>query len=292
MESCAFSTAGADGDGRATMARMRSIPLVTAVAIATLLSAAAPAAARDRGADGQFSERKSAHFVLLQDVDIDRTSGRHGSRRFERDVLDVLERAYDRVGETLGLRPKSRARVVIYDDGVFEDRFAGLFRFSAAGFFDGAIHVRSKTVVDARLVRTLHHEYVHAAIASASPAFAFPGWVNEGVAEWFENLALGKRHLSAGERAVLSQAYREGTWIPLADLESPGFGGLPPNRAVLAYLQSYAAVDYLGRRHGDRSLDRFCDQLIRTRDLHRSLQRTFGLTLAQLEQRIAEEVLR
>jgi hypothetical protein len=269
---------------------MRAFPLLAAAAILT--SVVAPAGARDRGADGQFSERKSAHFALFQDVDIDQYSGLRGSRRFEHNVLEALEQAHDRVGEILGLRPRSRVRVVIYDDGVFEQRFGGLFRFSAAGFFDGAIHVRSRTAVDARLVSTLHHEYVHAVIAAASPSFRFPGWANEGIAEWFENLAVGKRHLSAGQRAVLSQAYREGTRIPLAELEPPGFGGLPRDRAVLAYLQSYVTVDYLARRNGDRALNHFCNQLILTRDLHRSLKRVFGLTLPQLEQHLADEFLR
>jgi len=52
------------------------------------------AGAADRGADGRYDERRSSHFVLLQDVDIDRRSGWRGSRRFEIEVLDVLEAAF------------------------------------------------------------------------------------------------------------------------------------------------------------------------------------------------------
>ena len=56
-----------------------------AVGIAMLLTVQAHAI--DRGADGEFDHRSSAHFELYQDVDIDRTSGFHGSRRFEQQIL-------------------------------------------------------------------------------------------------------------------------------------------------------------------------------------------------------------
>lgn len=259
-------------------------------ALLVLLAAAGAGAARDRGADGQFSQRESSHFVLYQDVDIDRYHGPSGSRRFETEVLDILEAAYDRTGDVLGIRPRRQIRVVIYDPTVFEQRFQGLFRFSAAGFFNGVIHVRGNTRIDARLVRTLHHEYVHAALDETAPGYAFPGWVNEGLAEWFENRAVGKRHLSHGEHAFLVEASRRGELMPLSSLLSPGFGHLDSGRAALAYLRSYAAIDYLAARHGERALKAFCEQLIRTYDLERALQRAFRIDLGRLEAELAREL--
>ena len=52
----------------------------------------------------------------------------------------------------------------------------GIFGFRAAGFFDGSVHVRGVPRIDERLVRTLHHEYTHAALHSVS-ADAFPAWL-------------------------------------------------------------------------------------------------------------------
>ena len=260
--------------------------------LALLLAVPLALPARDRGADGKFSERRSSHFVLLQDVAIDRYSGLHGSLRFERDVLEILEDAYERVGKVLGLRPRNSVRVAIYDPGVFENRFESLFRFRTAGFFDGAIHVRGDTQIDARLVRTLHHEYVHAALGAAAPSLAIAAWVNEGMAEWFENLAVGKRGLSAGEHAFLVDAERRGALVPLVELGSPGFGHLGSNGAAVAYLKSYAAIDHLARRHGEKSLKRFCDHLVRTGDLDRSLQRVFGLDTARLDEKLRQELRR
>ena len=40
-----------------------------------------PAGALDRGADGEFGERSSAHFQLFQDVAIDRAGGIYGTRQ-------------------------------------------------------------------------------------------------------------------------------------------------------------------------------------------------------------------
>ena len=92
-----------------------------------LLASPSADAGRNAGADGKFSERKSSHFVLLQDVAIERYSGTSGSRRFERDVLEILEGARRSVGDLLGIRPRQRVVVVLYDPDDFDLRFADQF---------------------------------------------------------------------------------------------------------------------------------------------------------------------
>ena len=52
------------------------------LAVVSLALGPLSAVAFERGADGEFEKRTSSHFVLLQDVDIDETSGLRGSRRF------------------------------------------------------------------------------------------------------------------------------------------------------------------------------------------------------------------
>lgn len=243
----------------------------------------APARALDRGADGEFDRRESSHFVLFQDVDIDRSGGFHGSRRFEQELLATLESAYDKLDGLLDLRPERKIEVVVYDPGVFDAQFASLFRFPAGGFYHGVIRVRGATAVDLRLTRVLHHELVHAALDAAAPSFAYPGWLNEGLAEWFEARALGKRGLSSGELAVLAAASRGGALVSLAELQAPAFGFLDAERARLAYLQSYGLVDFLVRRKGERSLRDVLRVLIRTRNLDRALHATFGAGIVELD---------
>ncbi len=256
--------------------------------LALLLGVAA--AARDRGADGRFDERRSSHFVLYQDVDIDRTGGARGSVQFEREILAALEGAHDSLDRYLGLRPRRPVQVWLYDPGVFDQTFGGLFRFPAAGFYHGAIRVRGDTVLSHRLTRTLYHEYLHAALDAESPSYTPPAWVNEGSAEWFENRATGKRRLSAGEWNALARAQRAGAWIPLQQLSGPSFASLSGEWAGLAYLESYAAIDYLVRRRGEEGLARFVADLLRLRDPDRALRRLYRFDVAGLDEALREEL--
>jgi hypothetical protein len=264
---------------------------VAALALAALLcSLPGSGRAWDRGADGNFDQRTSAHFVLYQDVDIDERGGFHGSRRFERQVLDELERAYDGLESLLGLRPTRKIDVVIYDPELFDQQFRGLFRFPAAGFYQGVIRVRGATRLSVELSRVLHHELVHAALDAAAPALVFPGWVNEGGAEWFEARALGKRGLSPWERAALAQMAGQGELHALQTLNVRAFSGMGPRQAQAAYLQSYALIEFLVRRYGERKLPRFYEQLMQSRNLERALDRVYRLDSRELEAALLAEL--
>ena len=218
------------------------------------------------------------------------TGGFHGSRRFEQQVLAELERAYDDLNGYLGLRPKRRIEVVIYDADVFDRQFAGAFRFAAAGFYHGVIRIRGVTRLDVPLARVLHHELVHAALDAAAPSYRLPAWLNEGLAEWFEARTQGKRYLSGAERGALVEARRLGRLFSLGAMSTASFGHLESNAARLAYLQSYGMVEFLAHQKGERSLREFCDGLIRTRNLDRTLQRVFRANLNELEARFVAEL--
>jgi hypothetical protein len=239
--------------------------------------------ARDRGVDGHFTHRRSSHFVLYQDVAIDRYSGPFGSRQFERDVLEVLEESFDRVVGVLGVRPLRPVEVVVYDPAVFDGQFAGLFGFRAAGFYHGVIRIRGGTRISTELVRTLHHEYVHAALDGAAPGVTLPAWLNEGLAEYFEALALGKRRLSAGEITVLGEGRRREALPSLAAMSGATFAPLAPEQASLAYLKSYALIEHLVRGYGEAGLRRFVAHVLRTGNVERAAERAFRRSPAELE---------
>ena len=269
------------------MSRVAS--LVVASLVTTLICASpTPLAAAGDGADGEFSERRSLHFVLHQDVGIDSYTGWNGSRRFEIRVLDILEDAYRDVRSSLGVAPPRAVQVVVWDPELFQRQYDGLFRFQAAGFYDGVIHVRGATNVSAELTATLHHEFVHASLDAASPRGSFPGWLNEGIAEYFARLALGRRAPSFGEYAALRDAHAQGRWIPLAELGQTSFGHLDAERARLAYLESYAAVELLVRQKGADSLGRLLKRIPRTNSVDRALRRTYKLDLAELENELID----
>jgi hypothetical protein len=258
--------------------------------VALLALLCAPLAASGRGADGDFEKRESSHFVLYQDVDIDESGGLRGSRRFEQQVLDELERAYDRLDAFLGLRPVRKMDVVVYDARVFDSAFANRFGFRPAGFYNGSIHVRAGTQLSVELARVLHHELVHAAFQAAAPSLVLPAWFNEGVAEWFEASALSKRRLSGGELGYLVRARHRGALLPVDALSTPSFGRMGQEAATLAYLQSYGMIEYLARRHGDRSLRELCERVVESGDLERSLQRTYRFGTYELESRFIADL--
>ncbi len=256
------------------------------LALATVLVSlllAASALALGGGADGEYEKRESSHFVLYQDVDIDRTSGLYGSRRFEQDVLATLETAYDQLDARLGLRPDRPIVVTVHDPAIFDARFAGLFRFPAAGFYGGTVHVRGGTVVDGRLQHTLYHELVHAAFDSVAPSLFVPAWMNEGLAEYFEARALGKRGLSGREAEVMNRVVARGAAFSLADLAGGSFGHLGPDGARVAYLQSYAFIDYLAQLSSERRLREWVRDFVRTGDLDRVTRRIYRADLTELE---------
>jgi hypothetical protein len=240
--------------------------------------------ASERGADGRYDERRSSHFVLLQDVDLDRRSGWRGSRRFELEVLAVLESAHHDLGARLGLELARPVEVVVHDPGVFDGRFASLFRFPAGGFYGGSIQVRGDVQVTWLLERTLRHELVHAAFDQASRSLVLPGWINEGTAEWFEQRSLGKRHPTPAEYAVLRQAAAGGALPSVGQLSVGAFGHLPPERAHLAYLESYALVVLLVQERGEDRYARFLRDVIRLRNLDAALRRHYRMDPQDLDE--------
>jgi len=240
-------------------------------------------------ADTKWSERSSSHFQLFEAVGFARYSGPDGSREFERGVLATLEAAHQRVRDTLRVEPRNRVRVFVYEPSVFDAEYSARFGFRAAGFWDGAIHVRGGREIDARLLGTLHHEYLHAALESVASRDLWPAWLNEGLAEYFERLALGREHLDANEDSRLRAAVASGAWIPFADLCVPTFAGFAQQPAEVAYLESYAAVEMIFRISGRDRMQSFVRELARTRMLERALQSSLRVDLAGLEAQLVAQ---
>ena len=65
---------------------------------------------------------------------------------------------------------------------------------------------------------------------------------------------------------------------------------MDPGTARLAYVQSYALIDYLARHYGERTLPRFYERLIRSRNLDRGLERVYRIDSAQLAARLRQEL--
>jgi len=146
-------------------------------------------------------------------------------------ALDSLERAYWRIGDTLGTYPAEPIAVVLYTGEQFRD----ITRSPqwAAGAYDGTIRVPMRGALDneKELDRVLAHEFTHALVRTLA-AHGVPTWLNEGLATTLE---------SGDLRWAERQLRQAPAPVSLASLQA-SFGRFSGDQAQLAYATSAMAV--------------------------------------------------
>jgi len=149
-------------------------------------------------------------------------------------ALDALERAFWRVGGTIGTYPYAPIPVVLYSNEQFRD----ITRSPswAAGAYDGTIRVPMRGALNdpEELDRVLAHEFTHALVREIAP-HGVPTWLNEGLATALESGDLGW-----AERRMHQAAEP----VPLDALAS-SFSRFSGSQAQLAYAASALAVRQL-----------------------------------------------
>jgi tetratricopeptide (TPR) repeat protein len=186
-----------------------------------------------------------------------------------KEALDVLDRAYWRVGELLGTYPTDPVPVVLYTTEQFRDVTRS--PTWAAGAYDGTIRVPMRGALEnpKELDRVLSHEFVHALIRSLASR-GVPTWLNEGLAT-----ALESGDLDWAEKTM---QHVSGP-VPLRALQS-GFGKLSGDQAQLAYAASALAARRLIEEAGGFAVANLLRDLgdgvdFETAFLHR-IQRSFA----------------
>jgi tetratricopeptide (TPR) repeat protein len=178
-----------------------------------------------------FFEARGAHFAVLFEDPADDL--------LARDIVDLLEEAYWRVGYELSAYPAGTITVVLYTPQQFNEvthsptwadgAYDGRIKLPAAGRYERGEQLR----------RVLEHELVHALVSSVAGPLV-PTWLHEGLAimlesgglEWADGvLARTPERLSG---ALLSGA----------------FSGLTSEQASLAYAQSAATVRRMVEQRG------------------------------------------
>jgi tetratricopeptide (TPR) repeat protein len=183
----------------------------------------------------RFKKSRNAHFSVLFEGPAD--------EMFALRVVDMLEKAYARIGGTLSAYPADRITVVLYTREQFRDTTRSPDWAAAA--YDGRIHVATKGALDdlAELENLLIHEYTHALVARLGGRIV-PVWLNEGLATVME--ADGPAYA----RSVLA---RISTRLPLSQLHG-SFSVLPGQAVPLAYAQSTRAVQRIIELRGAAAL--------------------------------------
>ncbi len=197
--------------------------------------------AAESGTHGRMQPFDGEHFTIVYN------DHNFGGRDYGERVLTLLEQVRARARQSLGRTLEHSLEVRLYTRADYLDAYQHRFGFATVGFYDGAIHVVAARHPRRELYALLLHEYAHALFADALGGHR-PFFLNEGIADGEEERARGRPRLSRGEWRRLLDALRSDSWIPLASLVK-GFDEVEGKQALLAYLESRAAIELLEHEH-------------------------------------------
>ena len=219
---------------------------------------------RESDRQQRFDQALSNHFTI-------RFEGQAEQALASR-ALDILERAYWRIGTTLDAYPNAPISVVLYTAQQFQD----ITRAPewAAGAYDGAIRVPVRGALDRpdEFERVLTHEFTHALVHSLAPT-GVPTWLNEGLAVFFE---------PNGRTWAAAQLSRTTGRFPL-DALAGSFAGLPPAAVPAAYAESATAVAELMDRAGGTGIANLLRDVGSGADFAQAFERRLQISYAAFQ---------
>jgi tetratricopeptide (TPR) repeat protein len=227
--------------------------------------------------DARLTSRDSTHFTVKFDGEADQATWAV--------VLEILEEAYQEIGQKFGHFPSKTIVVVLHAKSTFQSATGS--PMWADGLFDpvlGRIQVPAQDALADRawLTRVLRHEFVHALLHDQlGPAGgAVPTWLNEGLA----------MELSGDRWSDLDQIMKqEFTLIPLPALEG-GWGGLSSEAASVAYLEANSAVHYLIDHYGMPRVQELLTQLKARQALSAAMQSQLSMSYEQFQSRWVDQL--
>ncbi len=223
----------------------------------------------ERKVDEEYHRRPGHHFTLRYVGEVREELGR--------EILQLLERAYEEVGYNLNHFPRQEVEVVIYSDADFQ-RIMGLPGWVHGAFDErgGRIRIPVRGIKEATDLRgLLYHEYTHVVVREVTGG-RIPTWLNEGLAQIEQRTPLD------GAVESVRQLAARGKLPSLQSLKDP-FVGLTGPEAGVVYAVSYAATKYLIERWGLWDTQRLLRRLGEGVSFDVALKETTRLTLADFE---------
>jgi hypothetical protein len=150
-------------------------------------------------------------------------------------------------------------------------------------FFRGQIIIplSSKKEIDLdNLIRSVKHEYTHAIMSSLSGG-RLPGWLDEGIAQWFEGSE------SPGLRDALREWLKDHEPVSLSILQG-GFTKLNTEMVPAAYAQSLLATKALAEKFGFPAIGRFLILLREGVDKQSAFLTAFDMTQEAYERELGK----
>lgn len=181
-------------------------------------------------------------------------------------ILFLLEGIRDRQGALFGWQAQRNIGVILYNNRQFSD-ITSLASWAGAAF-DGKIRVPVANYREDQevLERVLTHEFVHALLFEIGGR-KFPGWFNEGLAQYQE-----------GQRTA-DQVY-----LPLSQLTG-SFMSLEREDAQYAYRASLSAVSFLIEDNGWDMVRLFVGRMGQGGDFKGVFRESFNLTVDEFDRK-------
>ena len=202
-------------------------------------------------------------------------------------AVEAADALADQLQHDLELELEGRAGIVVCSTHADLERQAGRTLGTwILGLADPPGHrVLIKALPPTTLRQVARHELVHLLLGQALGDYEprAPRWLHEGAAKYYAE------DWSGGERALLAEAAREGKLYRIADLAT-----FPthPDRAAIAYAESYVLVRYLVSLDPGHRLSPFIANLRETQDLSRAFRRAYGRSTEEIEKGLREAILR
>ncbi len=221
---------------------------------------------REARVQAGYRSRESQHFNVAYE----------GRRQEDlgRELVSILERAYNDVGYALGAYPGYAIQTIFYSD---QDFTAATGRSTQVGgfyhLFDGKIRIalRGLQPQDPLLSSILYHEYTHALIYAVSRGNNPPRWFHEGLAVHMEQLRAPQFKEEALQRA------RAGARDSL--VSSP-------------YVMGSVAIEHLVDRYGMAAIRLFLQRLGEGTSFPQAFQETFQTDPGAFERTVHDVVTR
>ena len=216
---------------------------------------------------GRFDQKVGVHFTVLFEGPAEAELATR--------AVEILEKAYWRLGAALYSYPPDVITVVLYTQEQFRDVTQS--PAWAGGAFDGRIRlpVRGALQNTPEFARVLTHELTHAFIRSIGGRNV-PYWLDEGLAMYFDGSDMTAR------RRDLQKA---GELLPLRRLEQ-SFASLDSAGARLAYAESAVAVDRLLDVGGTTPVVNLLTDLGEGVPFVEAFERHMFMTYAEFQQRL------
>lgn len=196
-------------------------------------------------------------------------------------VVTVLNSTHEEFTEIFNEIPAFSTSIRLMDEDEFF-KLTGAPKWTNAMFFKGQIVIPLSATqpVDAEnLARSIKHEYTHA-ILSALSSGQLPGWIDEGLAQWFEG------EENPGLREALRSWLKTNEPVPLALLQG-GFTKLRADMVPAAYAQSLLATRALVDRNGMDAVAKYFFMLREGVDKESAFTTAFSMTTEEFENHLS-----